>query len=92
MSRTDAVNYCKRTDGAMVVIEDDVTCGDVRRTCSALQHEGVRISVRGLVGDFDRLARRVQVGDFNRPIVARKAPGTEPASEKPVLRCNATCN
>lgn len=24
MSRTDAVNYCKRTDGAMVVIEDEV--------------------------------------------------------------------
>ncbi len=65
MSRSDAVSYCKRTDGAMVVIEDDVPCDDWEPTCSALRREGVRIAMRGPVGDFrqanpDKLVLRCQ--------------------------------
>lgn len=84
MSRVDAVAFCKRTAGAMVVIEDDVLCTDWEPTCSALRREGITIAMRGPVGDFR-----------DRPPLAGNAPRTKPPSEKPsekpVLRCHATC-
>ena len=78
MSRADAVNHCKRTAGAMVVVEDDVACGDWEPTCAALQREGVPIVMRG------------PVGDFRQPIVAGNAPRLEPTG-RPRVRCHATC-
>lgn len=80
MSRADAVDHCRRTDGAMVVIEDDVPCSDWEPTCSALRQEGVPISMRG------------PVGDFRQPVIAGNAPRTKPRPEKPLVRCQATCN
>ncbi len=74
MSRADAVARCKRTAGAIVVIEtngprsewDAATCTIVKiedettnatkaewnETRSALEREGVRVYVRGPIGDI----------------------------------------
>ncbi|MBA3396017.1 MAG: hypothetical protein H0T89_25525 [Deltaproteobacteria bacterium] len=83
MSTADAITHCKRTDGAMVVIEDDVPCVDWEPTCSALRREGVRIAMRGPLGDFR--------GTTGMLAVASNLPHKKPPAEKPVLRCQATC-
>ena len=81
MSRSDAVDHCKRTDGAVIVIEDDVPCSDWEPTCSALRRERVSISMRGPVGDFRQ-----------PPPIAVNAPPTKPMHEEPLVRCQAICN
>jgi hypothetical protein len=75
LSRTDAVSVCKRTAGAVVVIEDDVPCSEWEPVCTALHREGVAIALRGPVGDF-RMPRL--------PANANPPPATP-------VRCAATC-
>lgn len=47
MSRVDAVAYCKRTEGALVRIEDGAPATEWDQTRAALQREGVAIVMPG---------------------------------------------
>ncbi len=54
-SRLEAIAACKRTAGAMVVLEDDAPADEWKALQAGLRREGVPILMRGLVNDNDCL-------------------------------------
>ena len=52
MKRDEAVAACKKTEGAMVTVTGDARQGDWDELRAALEAVGVKIFVRGDVGDF----------------------------------------
>lgn len=52
-TRGEAIAACKRTAGAMVILEDNVPVDEWRALQTGLQREGVSILMRGLLSDND---------------------------------------
>ena len=79
MSSVDAVAYCKRTEGALVRIEDGAPAHEWDQTRAALEREGVAIVIPGGAADDVPWRRQVVVPT---PMSQVPQPRLVPASSK----------